>query len=198
VSNWTFGMKVVVEDAGKEEIKTYSGWDGPHGEVHVLGGDVLAVPRGAPHADKAIELIKLLLTKETQETLLSRLRWMPVRLDAYEAAPPELAQYFMAVQDAMSRAELRPTEPQWTLVEKGLDRAFGGLIREGENISALEEYSAALKEIPSDFVRYTVQSGDTLETIARRYNTTQEFIAEANRITTHTSIGPGQILLLPR
>jgi trehalose transport system substrate-binding protein len=197
VSNWTFGIGVVVEDAGKEEIKAYSGWSGPKDEVHVLGGDVLAVPKGAPHRDRAINLMELLLSKETQQELLSGLRWLPVRIDAYDALPPELASYFDAVREAMSRAEARPTEPQWTLAENCLDHAFGGLIREGESMDLLEEYSTTLKEIPSEYVRYPVQPGDTLATIARQYRTTAAIIAEANRITAGTSIGPGQILLVP-
>ncbi len=198
VSNWTFGIGVVVEDAGKKEIKAYSGWSGPEGEVHVLGGDVLAVPKGAAHADTAIELIKLLLTKETQQTMLSRLRWLPVRLDAYYGVPPEIAPYFEAVKDAMARAEARPTEPQWTLAENILDGAFQGLIRDGEDITVLEKYSAMLKEIPSEFIRYTVKDGDTVDRIASRYDTTPTIIHEANCMTAGTSIGPGQILLVPQ
>jgi trehalose transport system substrate-binding protein len=198
VDNWTFAIGVVVEDAGKKEIKAYSGWSGPEGEVHVLGGDVLAVPKGAVHADTAIELIKLLLTKETQQTMLSRLRWLPVRLDAYYGVPPEIAPYFEAVKDAMARAEARPTEPEWTLAENILDGAFQGLIRDGEDIADLEKYAEMLKEIPSEFIRYTVKDGDTVDRIASRYDTTPTIIHEANCMTPGTSIGPGQILLVPR
>jgi trehalose transport system substrate-binding protein len=198
VSNWTFAIGVVVEDAGKEEIKAYSGWSGPEGEVHVLGGDVLAVPKGAAHSDTAIELIKLLLSKETQQTMLSRLRWLPVRLDAYYGVPPEIAPYFEAVREAMARAEARPTEPEWTLAENILDGAFQGLIRDGEDIADLEKYAEMLKEIPSEFIRYEVKDGDTVESIARKFNTKPAIIHEANWMTAGTSIGPGQILLVPR
>jgi len=112
VCNWTYGIKIVVEDAGKNEIKAYRGWRGPQGEVHVLGGDVLAVPKGAPNANKAVKLIELLLEKDTQKEMLSRLRWLPVRFDAYEGVSPELAPYFKAVNEALSFAVLRPTTPQ--------------------------------------------------------------------------------------
>jgi len=198
VDNWTFAIKVVVEDGEKEEIKAYSGWSGPEGEVHVLGGDVLAVPKGAPHADLAIRLMELLVSKETQQDLLSRLRWLPVRTDAYGDIDPELAPYFDAVRDAMSRAKARPTDPQWTLAEDILDRAFQGLVVNGEDIGRLEEYAAELEDLPRDFVRYPVQPGDTLTTIARQYRSTAAIIAEANCMTTGTSIGQGQILLVPR
>jgi trehalose transport system substrate-binding protein len=198
VDNWTFAIGVVVEDAGKKEIKAYSGWSGPEGEVHVLGGDVLAVPKGAVHADTAIELIKLLLSRETQQTMLSRLRWLPVRLDAYYGVPPEIAPYFEAVKDAMARAEARPTEPEWTLAENILDGAFQGLIRDGEDIADLEKYAEMLKEIPSEFIRYTVRDGDTVESIAVKFNTMSDIIHEANCMTPGTSIGPGQVLLVPQ
>jgi len=200
VDNWTFGIKVVVEDAGKEEIKAYSGWSGPEGEVHVLGGDVLAVPKGAPNADLAIRLMELLLSKETQQKLLSRLRWLPVRTDAYGGVDPKLAPYFDAVRDAMSRAEARPTDPQWTMAEDILDRAFQGLVVNREDIGRLRKYAEELKDLPSDFIRYTVKRGDTVEEIASKFEMKEDIdiIYEANCMTTGTSISSGQILLLPR
>lgn len=198
VSNWTYGIKVVVEDAGKKEIKVYSGWKGPVREVHVLGGDVLAIPKGAPRPQKAIELIEHLLSKETQQTLVSRLRWPPARLDAFDVMPPEVEPYFEAVKDALAFATARPTVPPWALVERGLDRAFGELIQEGKDIALLEEHSARLKKIPSQYLRYRVEPEDTLEKIARHHNTTVDILAEANGITTRTFVGPGQILLVPQ
>jgi trehalose transport system substrate-binding protein len=198
VCNWTYGIKIVVEDAGKNEIKAYSGWRGPQGEVHVLGGDVLAVPKGAPNANKAVKLIELLLEKDTQKEMLSRLRWLPVRFDAYEGVSPELAPYFEAVNEALSFAVLRPTTPQWPIVESILDSAFEGLVREGNDIALLEEYRTAMENIPSQYLRYLVQTGDTLELIAHRYNTTVDILAEVNCITTRAPVGPGWILLIPQ
>ena len=44
---------------------------------------------------------------------------------------------------------------------------------------------------------YTVQSGDTLSSIAYRYGTTSEAIAQANNITDPNTIQPGQRLTIP-
>jgi trehalose transport system substrate-binding protein len=197
VMNWTFAIKVVVEDAGKTEIKAYSGWRGPQGEFHVLGGDVLAIPKGAPHPNEATKLLELLLSKEVQQTLFDRLRWLPVRSDAYEDVSPELSPYFDAVLDAVSYAVTRPADPQWGMVECVLDRAFTGLVKEGEPIDSLAVHCASLEAIPLEYIRYCVESGDTLETIAYHFNTTVAVLVEANGITPKTSIGPGQILLVP-
>jgi trehalose transport system substrate-binding protein len=199
LSNWTYGIKVVIEDAGKTEVEVYSGWEGPQREVHVLGGDVLAVPKGAHHKEKAIELIKLLLEIETQQELLFRLRWPPAIIDAYVEIPPDLEPpYFQYVQKALGFAVLRSTSPQWTMVESVLDGAFGEVVREGKDISTLDKYRDMLKNIPSEYSRYTVEPEDTLDVIARRHNITVDFLAKANGITPQTVVYPGQILLVPK
>lgn len=45
-------------------------------------------------------------------------------------------------------------------------------------------------------VRYTVQSGDTLSYIAKRYNTTYKYLAELNGITNPNLIYSGQVLTI--
>jgi trehalose transport system substrate-binding protein len=197
VCNWTYGIKVVVEDAGKTEIKAYRGWRGPQEEVHVLGGDVLAVPKGAPHPEEAVKLIELLLEKETQKEMLDRFRWLPVRFDAYEGVLPELEPYFKAVNDTLSFTALRPNVPTWPVIESLLDEAFRGLVEEQQDISSLQDYRAALNAVPSHYLRYVVQTGDTLELVANHHGTTVDVLAEVNCITTRTPIAPGQIILIP-
>ncbi len=197
VDNWTFGIKVIVEDARKTEIKAYSGWEGPGREFHVLGGDVLAVPKGAPHPEKAVKLIELLLSQETQEKLVDKLRWPPMRLDAYGEISPEMAPYFKAVRDGLSSAETRPNVPQWALVEDILADAFQGLVVNGDDISTLDTYIERMKQVPSTYIRYRVKEGDTLESLAERYRTTVEMLAKVNDIPTWTSICQDQILLVP-
>ncbi len=197
VSNWTFGIQVVIIDGQKEEVKAYSGWKGPIAEVHVLGGDLLAVPKGAPHPDKAIELIKLLQTSETQRAFLSELFWLPVRLDALTGIPVELEPHFPAINEALALSEARPTIPQWPLAEDCLNGAFQALIVDGGDLGALEEWSSILKEISSiQYVSHRVEEGDTFETLASRYHTTPNVLAEVNRTTTRASLATGQVLLV--
>ena len=49
-----------------------------------------------------------------------------------------------------------------------------------------------------EFIRYTVKDGDTVESIAVKFNTMSDIIHEANCMTAGTSIGPGQVLLVPQ
>ena len=197
VMNWTFGIKVVVEDAGKTAIRSASGWRGPRGEFHVLGGDVLGIPKGSRNPEKAAELLKLLLSKEVQQTLFDRLRWLPVRSDAYAVVSPELAPYFEAVRDAVGHAGTRPKDPQWTLAERVLADAFEGLVVNREPIECLDLYADRMAKIPSDYVLYTVALGETITSISTDFNTTVQIMAQANGITPTTAIGLGQILLVP-
>ncbi|HEY7697396.1 MAG TPA: LysM peptidoglycan-binding domain-containing protein, partial [Vicinamibacteria bacterium] len=63
------------------------------------------------------------------------------------------------------------------------------------------QFDVALAAIPeSERVRFgahVVERGDTLSKIARRYGTTTEALASANKIGTRTMIHPGQVLTVP-
>jgi len=45
---------------------------------------------------------------------------------------------------------------------------------------------------------YTVAAGDTLTTIARKFNTSAQNIADANKMTTNAPLRVGQKLVIPR
>jgi ABC-type glycerol-3-phosphate transport system substrate-binding protein len=80
VDNWAYGIKVVMGDFEKKNIKVTPGW---RGSVRVLGGDVLAIPKNAPHPERAIKLIEQVVAKETQCALAEMLFWVPVREDVH-------------------------------------------------------------------------------------------------------------------
>lgn len=50
---------------------------------------------------------------------------------------------------------------------------------------------------PATTVKYTVKAGDTLYSIASKYNTTVAAIASANKITNTSLISVGQVLIIP-
>ncbi|MGE3821759.1 MAG: extracellular solute-binding protein, partial [Isosphaeraceae bacterium] len=95
----------------------YPGWQ----QAHVLGGELLAIPRGAPNPRCAARLIDLLLSTRAQRALAEKLRWVPARVDAHDALPPELA---AAVRAALARAVVRPPTTDWANLERGLTQAF--------------------------------------------------------------------------
>src|SRR5207247_3947374 len=64
--NWPFGVPLLIQEYGKTAIHTYSGWAGPVREAHVIGGDVLGIPVGAPHRQLALALIRHLDRESTR------------------------------------------------------------------------------------------------------------------------------------
>lgn len=56
---------------------------------------------------------------------------------------------------------------------------------------------AGATAVPGQAIEYVVQSGDTLQSIANKHNTTVAAIVEANKITDPDAITPGQKLTIP-
>ena len=116
--NWPFGVRLLVHDYGKTEIQTYGGWAGPAREAHVIGGDVLGVPIGAPHRDLALRLIRHLQSRPVQETLAARLGWPTIRPDAAGTVEEWLRPSTAAVQQAMRHGIFRKNVSYWAEYER--------------------------------------------------------------------------------
>ncbi len=92
----------------------------------------------------------------------------------------------------------------------GIARRFGTTAAELARINNLENpnliHPGQVLLVPSDgtpeppettYIEYTVQKGDTLIGIARRYDTTAAVLAEVNNLADPNLIRPGQILRIP-
>jgi trehalose transport system substrate-binding protein len=130
--NWPFGVPLLVRDYGKREIRTYSGWAGPAREAHVIGGDVLGIPVGAPRRDLALRLARHLQSRGVQETLASRLGWPTIRPDAAGTAEPWLRPHVDAVQEAMRHGIFRTNVPYWAEYERIASEAADRVLWRGE------------------------------------------------------------------
>jgi len=144
--NWPFGVNVIVKDGGKEEIKAYHGWEGPVKESHVLGGEVIGIPKGSPNADLAMEFAAYLMSKEVQEIFVSELGWPASRSDAYGTVADWQKPYFEAVDQALATAEARPNVTYWADVEKATNDAFREIVMEGKPVKpTLDKYHDVLE-----------------------------------------------------
>lgn len=132
--NWPFGVPLLVRDYGKREIRTYSGWAGPEREAHVIGGDVLGIPAGAPNRELALRLIRHLQSREVQAVLASRLGWPTIRADAAGAVQPWLRSHVAAVQDAMGHGVFRANVPHWAEYERIASEAVERILWRNEKV----------------------------------------------------------------
>ena len=146
--NWPFGVHLIVQEAGKTQIKAYHGWRGPVREAHVLGGEVIGIPKGAPQRELALEFMRYLMSKPVQETLVSALGWPSFRTDAYGTIEPWQALYFAAAQEALAHTLPRPHIPNWTDVDRALTGAFREIVYQGQPVQAtLDRYHRQLQQL---------------------------------------------------
>ncbi|MFC1496513.1 ABC transporter substrate-binding protein [Candidatus Margulisiibacteriota bacterium] len=83
MQNWPFGINIIVEKYGKKNVMTYSGFAGPEREAHVIGGEVLGIPKGSKNKELALKFVSYLQSKVVQEKLMAKLSWPSIRTDTY-------------------------------------------------------------------------------------------------------------------
>jgi ABC-type glycerol-3-phosphate transport system substrate-binding protein len=224
VSNWTYGIKVVMDNAGKTHIRVAPGW--LEGGTQVLGGDMLAIPVGAPHPERAIQLIELLVAKPTQRALAEHLYWAPVREDVYAELSMQEGrkEHFRVIREALLTAVMRPTTPEWGLIEEVLSEALQDVLRQGAKgepataaaIDALlRPYAERLQQIPREYMpcevvlKKTAREGPcevevptekSFEELAHDFQTTPAILAKVNGRTDWKPVSPTnmKVLLVPK
>ena len=145
--NWPFGVHLIVKQAGKTQIKAYAGWHGPVREAHMLGGEMIGIPKRAPHPELALEFMRYLMSKPVQESLVSALGWPSFRSDAYGTIEPWQTPYFAAVREALSHARPKPQVPNWMEVARALSGAFREIVYEGQPVqTTLDRYHRQLPQ----------------------------------------------------
>jgi trehalose transport system substrate-binding protein len=146
--NWPFGVRLLVHDYGKTEIQTYGGWAGPAREAHVIGGDVLGIPVGAPHPELALRLIRHLQSRPVQELLAARLGWPTIRPDATGTVETWLRPSVAAVQEAMRHGIFRKNVPYWAEYERIASEAVERILwREAAPEQVLPPLAARLQAL---------------------------------------------------
>ncbi|HEX2024232.1 MAG TPA: extracellular solute-binding protein [Acidimicrobiales bacterium] len=84
--NWPVTTAQLAEQGLLEKFDVYEGWRGPARGAHVIGGDVLGIPRGVTPEQRraAVELAQFLVSKEAQELFAAANSEFP----ANPAVPP--------------------------------------------------------------------------------------------------------------
>jgi trehalose transport system substrate-binding protein len=147
--NWPFTSSVLAEQGLLEFFRVYEGWRGPRRGAHVIGGDVLGIPKGVagPRREAAIALAAFLMDREAQQILVERNGWPSVRSDAYATVPAAQRETFAAIQAALRDGWFRPNVPYWSDVSEAMNEAVRRILERGEPptpvLDALHERVAA-------------------------------------------------------
>ncbi len=132
--NWPFGVPLIVQDWGKKWLETYNGWAGPYREAHVIGGEVLGIPKGSPNREMALKFVRFLQSREIQKALVARLGWPPIRDDAMTDVEEWMKPHFKSVMDAMKHGVFRANVPYWAEFDSLLNEAFSRIVLRGEDV----------------------------------------------------------------
>lgn len=136
--NWPFTSATFAELGILGEFTVYAGWAGPAQPAHVIGGEVLGIPRGVSGQEKeaAIALAQYLMSQEAQEVLVARNAWPSVRDDALGQVPEEQQETFEAIQEALQFGWYRPNVSYWPDVDEAINTAVQEIIVNGADVQS--------------------------------------------------------------
>ena len=147
--NWPFTSGVLARQALLDRFVVYEGWRGPVRAAHVVGGDVLGIPRGVTglRRERAARLATFLMSREAQERLVAGNAWPAIRADAYGQVPAAQQETFDAVRRALADGWHRPGVPYWPDVSDAMNEAVRRILQGGEPVRpVLDRLHAAVGE----------------------------------------------------
>jgi trehalose transport system substrate-binding protein len=147
--NWPFTSGVLARQDLLDRFEVYEGWRGPARAVHVVGGDVLGIPRGITgrRRERAIRLATFLMSRGAQERLVAGNAWPAIRGDAYGQVPVAQRETFEAVRLALASGWHRPGVPYWSDASDAMNDAVRRILQGGEPVrSVLDRVHGAIAE----------------------------------------------------
>ena len=138
-TNWPFTTGELAKTGILDKFDVYAGWKGPARAAHVVGGDVLGIPKGVTGKQKeaAIALAQFLVSKDAQTTLVAKNSWPSVRSDSLAEVPAEQKQTFDAITAALADGWYRPNVVYWSDVESAMDDAIHNAIVGGQDVKTV-------------------------------------------------------------
>lgn len=134
--NWSFTSAVLDQEQQLQRFSVFPGWRGPTRSAHVIGGDVLGIPRGVSgkQRDVALALAEFLMSKEAQEVMVHRNAWPSIRADVYGTVPEVQRQTFTAIQAALEDGWFRPVVSYWPEVTAAMNEAVDRILLRHEPV----------------------------------------------------------------
>ncbi|HUR18409.1 MAG TPA: extracellular solute-binding protein [Acidimicrobiales bacterium] len=137
--NWSFTSAVLAKQGLLGRFQVYPGWRGPARAAHVIGGDVLGIPRGVKGRQRAaaVALAGFLMSKEAQELLVQENAWASIRTDAYSMVSKAQKGTFDAIQQAFEDGWFRPSVEYWPEVTARMNEAVQRILLQRQDVTAV-------------------------------------------------------------
>ena len=124
--NWPFAMSLYESQGlAPTPLRSAPLPRGPKGRATVLGGGYLGIPRNAPDAHGALDLLRYLLSRDVQTRLARDLGWFSARRDVPIAEASDLLAGFAAMRDEVRP---RPERPDYPRLSRAWQRAFRAVV----------------------------------------------------------------------
>jgi trehalose transport system substrate-binding protein len=110
-------------------LGVYPGPSGPSNGNHLLGGDVLVIPKGATNLPAIENFAKFLLGSHAQTEMLQKLSWVAINSNAYTNLPQNLTAIGTALLSAIQQGVFLRNPAPWITQWNGYaDDAFTKII----------------------------------------------------------------------
>lgn len=154
--NWSFTSAVLATEDRLDEFHVYAGWRGPRRAAHVIGGDVLGIPRGVSGRQRAaaVALAQFLMSQEAQEVLVQQNAWPSIRSDAYDGVPPAQRDTFAAIDEALESGWFRPSVSYWDDVTHQMNEAVNRILVRQQPVQAV------LDDLHAEIAKAAKRTGD--------------------------------------
>jgi trehalose transport system substrate-binding protein len=138
-TNWPFTTPALSQAGILSKFDVYAGWNGPVRAAHVIGGEVLGMPKGLAGKQKeaALALAQFIMGQQAQTILVAKNGWVSVRTDANSQVPADQKQTFDAANAALKDGWFRPNVLYWNDVQNAMADAVSRILYKGEDATTV-------------------------------------------------------------
>ena len=128
--NWSYTSAELARLGVLDDFAVSPGWEGGRGPRHVVGGDVLAIPKGvtARQRASALRLARFLMSERSQEYLMRANSWPSIHPQAYRRVAKEQQQTFAAIETALRQGWAGRSVWYWCHVSHQMNEAVDHIL----------------------------------------------------------------------
>jgi trehalose transport system substrate-binding protein len=145
-------------------IGFYPGPAGPVNNDHLVGGDVLAIPKGATHLTDLLIFVKFLLSYQVQRDIITILGEPAVNAKAYQNLPSNISALFKAEEEAFQSAFFREPVPWISYWNTIADKVFDQIVVDHAPVSEIPSILSGANAEMYTYLKTTYNS-----TVANEY-----------------------------